>query len=123
MKTKAAVWVAAGAVFPAGAWLAGFPAWALGLWIGEALGLGLFFWIRRSVCLAFEPNASRPARKKLLWHSGLRLGVVAATLFCVIKIPALSLGAVIVGYTLVQIPAMLLEIRGLSREVLRERHS
>jgi hypothetical protein len=106
---------AAAVLGPAGVWLAGLPAWAWGLWIGEALGLGLFIWIRRTVREAFQAEASRPAKKTLGWHSTLRLILTTVVLIAVMKTPGVNLWGVVLGYTLVQVPALLWQARELSR--------
>jgi hypothetical protein len=114
---KPLVWagLAASVFGPAAVWAAGQPAWAWGLWIGAGLGLAAFFWIRLIVRRAFRRDAAQPATKTLLWHSALRLGLVAGVLFLVIKTPAIQIWGAVLGYTLVQIPAMLWEARTFSR--------
>lgn len=106
----------AAAAGPAGVYAWGGHAWALGLWIGEALGLGIFIWIRRTVRLAFAAaDPGRPVKKTLLWHSGLRTAVAAAVLIVVIQIPAIQIWGVVLGYTVVQIPALIWQVRMESR--------
>jgi len=112
-----AIGLAVGLGGPACVYAAGNSAWALGLWIGQALGLGVFIWIRAAVRQAFAADAVRPPLRRLLWHGGLRVGVTAAVLIGVIQTPAIEIWAVILGYTLVQFPALWWQARTLPRNV------
>jgi hypothetical protein len=103
-----------GLVVPAIVWAAGGHDWALGLWVGGALGWGSFLWIRATVHRAFRADAGPPALKTVLWHSSLRLGITAAVLIAVIRFRAGAVWGVVLGYTLMQIPAVLRETQGRS---------
>lgn len=79
----------------------------LGLWLGEAMGAGSFFWIHHTVHSALDPGNVAKNPWGLLGHSVLRLGALGLVFFLVLKTPALSIWAVLLGYLLVQLPATL----------------
>jgi hypothetical protein len=83
----------------------GYGSWAGGLGLGELLGLGSFFWIRWSVQKALTPDKSGNNPFALLGHSLLRLSALGLVFFIVLKFPALSIWAALIGYTLIQLPA------------------
>ncbi len=92
------------AVVPALVGLTGHWNWGLGLWLGAGVGLGAFFWIRWSVRQTLTPNAGNKNPFGLLGHSLARLATVGLIFFLVLKFPVLSIWAVLIGYTLIQLP-------------------
>jgi hypothetical protein len=94
-------------IIPALVGLSGHWPWGLGLWLGEALGAGSVAWIRSSVRSALSPAEGAKNPWGLLGHSLARLLVLGLVFFLVLKSPALSIWAVLLGYLLVQLPATL----------------
>jgi len=94
-------------IVPALVGYSGHWPWGLGLWLGGGLGLGSIVWIRSSVRSALAPTEGAKNPWGLLGHSLLRVLLLGLVFFLVLKTPALSIWAVLLGYMLVQLPATL----------------
>lgn len=78
--------------------------WALGCLLGETLGLVSYIWIGLSVRRLLTAT-SQGARRPLLIHSLGRYLMMGLALFFSVKQPGISVWAVIIGYSIIQLPA------------------
>ncbi|NTV53493.1 MAG: hypothetical protein HGA76_10855, partial [Candidatus Firestonebacteria bacterium] len=85
----------------------GHWSWGLGLWLGAALGAGALFWMRWSVRAALGPSGAAGNPLGLLGHTLARILLIGLVFYWVLKKSALSVWAVLLGYTLFQLAAML----------------
>lgn len=108
MKLKAGHGFMAVAIgLPVGLYVGGLPRWGNGLLMGELLGGVNFIWvsfvIRRGLTRAPEK-----IRRIWLWNNLLRYIFIAALLYLAIRWPAVEIWAMVIGYSLIQIPAAVL---------------
>jgi len=106
-RVAAAGWLSLIVLLPLASWLGGEPRWALGLVCGEALGAASYLWIGFSLRrgLTRDPTG---LRRNWWWHSLIRYAVLAGALYLALAWPAVTIWAVLAGYTLVQLPAAVL---------------
>ncbi len=94
----------------------GYASWAFGLALGLVLGAVTFSWIRFSVRRAFASRPDRADGRRLLVHSVLRLALVAAVLVAALRFREIEIWGVVLGYTLVHLPASLWQGRAARKE-------
>lgn len=103
----ALVWMALIIVLPLVCWALPAPRWALGLVFGEFLGAVSYIWIGLSLKRALTQDPKR-LRRNWWWHSSIRFALLGGALYLALVWPAVTIWAVLAGYTLVQLPAAVL---------------
>jgi len=101
------IFIATVIAFPLLFYIGGLSTWALGIVLGEILGTVSFVWVGLTVRQSFS-KASINIRRKLLAHSMLRYLLLGSIFFLAIKWPGVEIWAVVIGYTLIQLPAAIL---------------
>jgi ATP synthase I chain len=85
----------------------GMPTWAAGLALGEFAGLISYVWVGLSVRRAFSSGTSN-ARRSFLFQSLVRYIVIGTLFVFAIKWPGVEIIGVVIGYSIIQIPAAIL---------------
>lgn len=101
------VLLAGGLAVPVLLWWRGFPAWALGMLLGQIAGAISFVWVGLTVQRLFVAGTVFHHRK-YVWQAVLRYLVVGGVFLLAVIWPAVDIWAVVVGYTMFQLPAAIL---------------
>jgi hypothetical protein len=82
----------------------GFPAWTWGMVLGECLGAISFSWVSLTVRrVLFKQKAH--IYRQLIGQAFFRYVFIGGVFFLAIKWPAVNIWAVLIGYSLIQLPA------------------
>ncbi|MCD4813196.1 ATP synthase subunit I [bacterium] len=93
-----------GIAVPITFFITGLPAWGRGALLGEILGFISYVWVGLSV-RRFLSKGLPEVRRKLFLHTLLRYALIGGVMFLAVKAPAIHIAGVLIGYTIIQMPA------------------
>lgn len=99
--------VVIGIVIPLSLFAVNMGTWAFGVLLGECFGLISFVWIALTVRRILV-NPQQKANQALMLHSLGRYLMMGTVLFLAIKWPAVNVWGVVIGYSIIQLPAAII---------------